>query len=83
MQTFTAHTDMSWAIPGQSVRFAEWRPLGFAWVAGLLGLILIAALTCLLMKYRRHNRPLRLRVGLVYSLQYQATFLPSLSLSQL
>ncbi len=50
----------------QLVRFAKWSPLGLAWVASLLGLLLIAILSCLLMKHRRHNRPPRLKVGLVY-----------------
>jgi len=59
----------------QLVRFAKWRPLGFAWVASLLGLVLITTLTCLLMKHRRHNQLVRLRVGLVYYLQHQATYL--------
>jgi len=49
----------------QLVRFGKWSPLGFAWVASLLGLLLIAILTCLLMKHRRHNRP-PIKVGLVY-----------------
>jgi hypothetical protein len=59
----------------QLVRFAKWRPLGFAWVASLLGLLLIATLTCLLMKHRRHNQLPQRRVGLVYYLQNQATSL--------
>ncbi len=50
----------------QWVHFAKWSPLGVAWVASLLGLLLIATLTCLVMKRRRHNRLPRLKVGLVY-----------------